>query len=545
MEADHYTSQDLGHLGIVAGVCNEIGLIERVDQIVGPTERKVSVGQAVQAMVINGLGFVGRALYLTPEFFRNKPVDILVGEGLTADDLDANSLGRALDRVFETGVTEVFAYVAAAAVKQAGVSTRHVHLDSTSFALQGEYEIASDEDTRAIQITHGYSRDHRPDLKQAMLSLICTHQGALPTWLEPLDGNQADSGSFPRIVSDYIDQLQEGEERTYLVADTALYSAGTLQELGDQVYWVTRVPASIGAVKALYQTVEVEDMFPIQDGSYRLLELCTTYGGVRQRWLLVFSEGLYQRESQQLCRVIDKECQEAQKQLRKLGRRRYPSPEAAQAAVETLADRWKYHTVQLELSSHPKYHHKGRPAKGQLPDYVVWQPLGTACENETRVNFALRSKGKFALATNDLDSDQLPLDEWLALYKGQNLTVERGFRFLKDPLFFAHSLFLKKPARIMALLMIMGLCLLIYALAEHHLRSELLRRDETLPDQKGKPTQRITMRRVFQIFEGIHILLIPSTAGSPQRFILNLNDLHRRILDFLGPGPKKCYFLLE
>jgi transposase len=70
-----YSIQTLDHLGIVAGVCEQIGLIEQIDARVPETGRTVSVGQAVQAMVLNGLGFVGRPLYLTPEFYQNKPVD--------------------------------------------------------------------------------------------------------------------------------------------------------------------------------------------------------------------------------------------------------------------------------------------------------------------------------------------------------------------------------------------------------------------------------------------------------------------------------------
>lgn len=57
-----YATEQLDHLGIVAGVCHEIGLIEEVDACVGPTKRKVSVGEVVQSMVLNGLGFVGRPL---------------------------------------------------------------------------------------------------------------------------------------------------------------------------------------------------------------------------------------------------------------------------------------------------------------------------------------------------------------------------------------------------------------------------------------------------------------------------------------------------
>jgi transposase len=80
--SNQYSTQDLDHLGIVAGVCQQIGLIEQINARVPDTGRKVSVGQAVQAMVLNGLGFVGRALYLTPEFYRTKPLDLLIGEGI-------------------------------------------------------------------------------------------------------------------------------------------------------------------------------------------------------------------------------------------------------------------------------------------------------------------------------------------------------------------------------------------------------------------------------------------------------------------------------
>jgi transposase len=88
VDGQGYTSKRLDHLGIVAGICPRIALIEQVDEIVGPTDRKVSVGQALQAMVLNGLGFVNRPLYLTPEFFRGKPVKVLLDdEKLVADDL--------------------------------------------------------------------------------------------------------------------------------------------------------------------------------------------------------------------------------------------------------------------------------------------------------------------------------------------------------------------------------------------------------------------------------------------------------------------------
>ena len=124
-------------------------------------------------------------------------------------------------------------------------------------------------------------------------------------------------------------------------------------------------------------------------------------------------------------------------------------------------------------------------------------------------------------------------------YKGQGVGPERGFRFLKDPWFVADRLFLKKPERIMALLMVMGWALPVYALAEHRLRSVLRKRGESIPNQFGKPTQRPTMRRIFQMFEGIDVLLLPTLDGVQQQ-VLNLKAVHCRILRLLGPYVGKC-----
>jgi transposase len=168
--------------------------------------------------------------------------------------------------------------------------------------------------------------------------------------------------------------------------------------------------------------------------------------------------------------------------------------------------------------------------------------VGRVVEQPEAVAEALQRKGKFILATNDTDAERLPAETMLSAYKGQGVSVERGFRFLKDPLFFADSLFLKRPERLMALLMVMGVALLVYALAEHTVRTELVRRGESLPNQLGQPTQQPTLRRIFQLFEGIDVLSLPQPSGV-QRLVLNLKPIHRQILNLLGLEVQKCYFL--
>lgn len=154
-----HQSKLIQHLGIVAGLCNEVKLAEYIDELIPKRKRTVSIGQAVQAMILNALGYSGRALYLTKRFFVNRPVEVLVGPGVTADKLHDASLGTALDALFEYGVTELFFHVASRILKEQGIETRFAHLDSTTFSLHGEYN-SDDEDIPegVIHITKGYSR---------------------------------------------------------------------------------------------------------------------------------------------------------------------------------------------------------------------------------------------------------------------------------------------------------------------------------------------------------------------------------------------------
>jgi transposase len=125
----------------------------------------------------------------------------------------------------------------------------------------------------------------------------------------------------------------------------------------------------------------------------------------------------------------------------------------------------------------------------------------------------------------------------LSEYKGQQPT-ERGFRFLKDPLFFASSIFLKNTKRIMALAMIMTLALMVYALGQRQLRLALQKAGATLPDKKGQPTARPTLRWILQCFLSVHLIFLDDI-----KFQINLSERQLLILQFLGASSRKYYFL--
>ena len=114
-EDSSYSSYNLDHLGLVAGMVDELGLPELIDTVIKQDheQRQVSVGQCVKAMILNGLGFVNRALYLMPHFFKDKPLERLLGEGIEAEHLNDDALGRALDAIYAYDPEALYGQLAA------------------------------------------------------------------------------------------------------------------------------------------------------------------------------------------------------------------------------------------------------------------------------------------------------------------------------------------------------------------------------------------------------------------------------------------------
>jgi transposase len=216
-----YRSQSLDHLGLIAGMFEELSITEGIDTATkqDPEMRIVTAGQAVKAMVLNGLGFVNHQLYLVPHFFQNKPPSRLLAPAIQAKHLNDDTLGRALDTLYDSGVTELYRLIAATAVQRLGFAPTFAHLDTTSFPGDGRYNSGEDatevvvppEGEEAppdpvVRLTRGYSRDHRPDLNHVMLELIVEHQAGIPLLMKPLSGKSHDTQTFGRTIQDHIAQ---------------------------------------------------------------------------------------------------------------------------------------------------------------------------------------------------------------------------------------------------------------------------------------------------------------------------------------------------
>src|SRR2546421_1237605 len=134
-----YRTQSLDHLGLVAGMCEELGIGDVLDQAThqNPAMRDLTVGEAVKAMVLNGLGCINQALDLVPRFFQNKPTSRLISPRVTPKQLNDDALGRALDTLYAFGVTALYRRMAATAAQRLGLTPRLAHRDRTSVHVDG------------------------------------------------------------------------------------------------------------------------------------------------------------------------------------------------------------------------------------------------------------------------------------------------------------------------------------------------------------------------------------------------------------------------
>jgi transposase len=527
----------IDHLGVIAEVMKELGLIDMIDARLVPDKQEgLTPGEAIAGMILNGLGFANRPLSLTPQFFANTPLGLLFREGVHAELFNRFKLGRTLDEVYTYGCDLLYSEIALAVCAHEGIDLRFNHLDTTSFSLTGEY--VPDTDEQAIMITHGYSKDHRPDLKQAVLELMVSQDGGVPFVSQCWDGNTSDTKIFQERAQVLMATFKTTSSPRYLVADSKLYNednAANLHSLG----FITRIPNTLKLVSQVITDALRGDTWQrVNDTTrYQRVELC--HYGMAQRWLVVSSEAAMRRAEATVSKAQQREYEAIEKQLFHLQAQRFETPEAAHAALDALATSWTYHQVaSSSLIEHKRYACKGRPTPTTPITAIKWQIHGDARPDDEQIGYCTQCKACFVVGTN-VDAHQLSDADVIQAYKGQ-AHAEGGFRFLKDPLFFVSSLFVKKPSRIQGLLMVMTLALLVYSVAQRRLRQQLARHNETVPNQINQPTRRPTLRWVFQLLEGIHRVHV-TVQGQVYDLVEGLNEGKIKVLRLFGEGVCRLY----
>lgn len=549
LKAQEIEIKNVDHLGIVAGIIDAIGLVETINELIGEEKgEKISPGHVVKAMILNGLGFVSKPLYMFSQYFETIACEHLIGAGVKPEYLNDDKLGRTMDKLFIKGLDTIFFIIALKAAKKFGVSLSSSHLDSSSMHVHGEYNTGLPEvifenkqtentqdseelaikSSKEITITYGYSRDHRPDLKQFIIELICSGDGDIPIFLKLASGNQTDSSCFGKIAVEYQKQIKVD---SLIVADCALYTESNLK-LMSELQWLCRVPLSIKTAQALIATLPESEFIGSNIQGYRFASKTVNYAGIEQRWLIVQSQERRESDLHRLSQKISKAESKTVQELKQLSREKFACEADAIKALLKLSKQFKYHQIQESKVTQILSNKKDTMAE------ISYQISAIVSQNQTKINTELLSAGRFIIATNVLDKSELSDDSMLSEYKAQQ-SCERGFAFLKDPLFFADSIFLKSPERIESLGMIMGLCLLVYTLAQRQIRAALKESKSTIKNQLGKATDRPTLRWIFQCFQCIHLV-----EFNDEKQISNWNQNREFILNLLPDDCLRYYQLI-
>jgi len=535
MKASSLDVKRMDHLGLISAFCKEINLVELINQQIPKTSHrsKISNGTLLLAMILNGLGFVSRTLHLYPDFFSEKPTERLLGTGILPCHINDDVMGRFLDSLYETGVSDIYQKLALQVVQHLKLPCKSLNMDTTSFHLDGEY--ARDIDAHSIEIKRGYSRDHRPDLNQVILNLITENQAGIPLYMKACSGNANDVQTFKQMIKSHLKSMKAAYRNQYLIADAALYEKEIIQILdAEKQLFITRVPQKLSEAKTVIASGKQVEYKALKDGYFGAW-FSSEYGGVKQRWLLIKSGQAKEREKHIINAHIKKSTNDSLVSFKKLCRQIFSCEVDAQKALNRWIEAQTFISVhEIQIVEKVKYIKRGRP-NTEKEGEKNFSISGSLATDLSLCHEAEETTGLFILATNDL-KEVLEMQFVLDEYKSQQ-AVEKGFRFLKSPDFLTSSLFLKKPERIEALLMVMTCSLMVYAAIEHLIRKKLQEENKFFPDMKKKPTQRPTARWVFFCFQGISLLIVDEKT----ELITNILDRHRVILDALGKNYWEFY----
>jgi len=539
-----YETKTIEQLGLVSAMIDELGIVKIIDEAIEQDmeERIVSVGTAVKAMILNGLGFANRQIYLFPQFFENKPIEELLGNGIKPSNLNDKVLGRALDKLYEKGVTPLFSLIINQALKNMNYIVEYFHLDSTSFQFYGNNYNKEEENSETIKVTQGYSKDHRPDLNQVMLNLICENKHGIPLAMKALSGNTSDKTSFEEMIKEHLSLIQSVPTGC-VVADSALYSEKNIVSMQNhKVLWITRIPETIKEANEKIDLTSLEKMISYkkkdekeEEENYFYSTSKSFYGGIEQNWVIVYSKKAEERSKITLQKTYEKKSEKELNEIHLLEKCIFACEKDAVKSIDKLKKSLKIITIETEITAVSHYKKRGRPSKNINPDLIEYAVICTLVSSSlTQYYQDLYRKSCFVLASNDISKSP---EDIISAYKNQYI-IERGFRFLKSSEFSADSFFVKKPERIEALLMIMTLCLFVYSVLEFKIRNVLTTSKPFFPDQKNKPTQTPTARWVFQTFIDVHLLIIDQSLQ-----VLNLKSYHIQLIHLLGQYFIKNYFL--
>ena len=547
-----FTTKKLGSGPIWSWMIDRLDWVTKIDELVevAPEDCRLSVGQRVKALLVNILTD-RKALYKVQQFYDEYDVQSLVGPNVTSDALNDDALGRALDVIHETGIDGVLSMASFSALDLASVPLDHLHGDTTSMSFYGHYRryrgAPDEEEGSRLEITRGYSKDHRPDLKQVIFGMVTAH--GIPLLASPENGNLDDKTWNAKTIAKLAESLPKQKLSQILyIADSAAVTSKNLPLFDEHgVRFISRLPNTFAMCdKVKHSALErnrwedVGRLAERQDAAtYRIQSFHREMDGLRYRFIAVQSSALDERKRKRLEKLIETEFGQFTKAAADESERTYSCLDDAERAATELSKSLKgYHTIEVQTQEEVevlKRPSRGRPRKDDaVPTRKVFRNRVTIHEpSPAALEEARRVASMFVLITNVLDEQAMSNLEVLQAYKEQ-IEVEYRFRFLKSP-YFVGPVYLQNPDRVEAFSSLMLMAVILYATFEYMIRTQMDKESEPLILPGKRKSIRPTGTSMLEMFDGLAMVLL-HLDGNTIRKGPQVDGQCERILIMLGAG---------
>ena len=547
-------SEHLGALPIVDACLDRVGLQALLERHLPAGDTRVALPAAtVIGVIVRNLCVAREPLYGLAEWAaRYDPalLGLCPGEALLLND---DRAGRALDQLFDADRGSLLTQLMLGVISEFKVDCSQLHNDSTSISLHGDYNAA---DGRArggkttVVAALGHSKDHRPELKQFVLELTVSADGAVPLAHRLLDGNVTDDQTHIATWDGLVKLV--GRPGFLYVADCKLATRQNMAHIdshrGRFLSVLPRSRAEDGQIRQWAQTHAFEFTEAARRPGKRKGDPDQVYwtapapipSSEGHRIVWVRSSHKHQCDAEARRARIERgmlALEDVQARLASPRSRIKTLVAAEQAARDALAQtgaaRWIAHEITETVQEGFRQEKRGRPGSDtryRKTEKTVFTL--TFKIDEENVAYDAATDGCFPLVSNDRELSDAEL---LGAYRYQP-NLEKRHHQLKTVLA-AAPVTLKSPSRIEGLACCEFIALLCQCLIERELRAAMTREDvtELALYHEGRSTRAPTAARVFDLYaDTARHHLTDHNGEIVQVFRTQLDDLQRQVLDLLA-----------
>ena len=535
-------------LGQLMNEMDLAGVINRVMGIPG-SQANIDVGTFVCLFIHHILGDINVKMYRMDEFFTGKAMPLLIPwkPDIDVNEINDDRAARVLDSIWKANPQKVFSAVVDAVIPLHSLETNSIHADTTSKSFYGAYNKAID-GVDVPDITYGYPKDHRPDLKQIIFGIGTTSDG-VPIVSEVASGNESDMTLNGRWITKLRKLLKKDKEDFLLyIGDSALVTTDNLDHLADEhIDFISRLPGRFDIEKELKKKANLEndwkDIGKISKeknaASYKVWDTTSDIEGRIYRFIAVYSDHKDKRKIRALDKAVNNECNKNMERFEKLSKRPFACKKDAEIEMKNFQKKHspKFHQIDWKIEvkkEKMKRKKRGRPKKNETIRFQTNYYLSGSLRLDNDAYVTERELcGQYVLITSLKDSKKEPAKTILEKYKGQYY-VERIFKFIKDPSWVG-SFCLNKPERIAALGYVLFIAAIIYTLWERRVRMALDNEDiEPIDGLNRQKTKRPTSYALEVVLN--QILVLSQQTGEKLRIWLPkpLSRNVQRVIELSG-----------